>query len=338
MVNKAVRREFSYTGITYTLFYALANGFQLLLGVLLAFTAVFSMFTDTFDLNLSMLVEHPLFMMLASMISMYVVAFPVLWLMMRRIKKHPPAKAPLTFKRGFVLFLISMFMMLAGAWIGNLFAYLIETLTGTEIANTTIDTIEALDALPTVILSVLIGPLMEEIMFRKILIDRLRIFGEKKIMVLSAVMFGLFHANLYQLFYAFGLGLVLAYIYMRTGRLRYTYLFHALINLVFGAIPLLFVQPLQAQVEEIAAGNMEALTPAVIAAMCFSLTQYACALAGFVLLIIFARKAYYEPQPYEIPKGLSFRTIYLAPGMIIFMVGHVILIIVTIVMQVLGLA
>ena len=43
-------------------------------------------------------------------------------------------------------------------------------------------------------------------------------------------MFGLFHLNLFQFFYAFGLGLMFGYVYMRTSQLRYSIVMHMIIN------------------------------------------------------------------------------------------------------------
>ena len=43
-------------------------------------------------------------------------------------------------------------------------------------------------------------------------------------------MFALFHLNLFQFFYAFGLGLMFGYVYMRTSQLRYSIVMHMIIN------------------------------------------------------------------------------------------------------------
>ena len=77
---------------------------------------------------------------------------------------------------------------------------------------------------------VLLGPFLEEFIFRKLLIDRTRAFGEKNAILFSAFLFGLFHINPLQFFYAFGIGLILGYIYVRTGKVLYTWMMHAFIN------------------------------------------------------------------------------------------------------------
>jgi membrane protease YdiL (CAAX protease family) len=81
----------------------------------------------------------------------------------------------------------------------------------------------------------ILAPVTEELFFRKLVIDRLRRYGDLFAVLFSGVIFGLVHGNLYQFFYACAMGIFFGYLYLRTGRLRYTVLLHALINL-FGAV------------------------------------------------------------------------------------------------------
>ena len=81
-----------------------------------------------------------------------------------------------------------------------------------------------------VVFLVILGPIFEEWMFRKQLIDHTRKYGEKTAILLSGLAFGLFHMNLFQFFYAFLLGVMFGYIYMRTSKLRYSTAMHMIIN------------------------------------------------------------------------------------------------------------
>ena len=74
------------------------------------------------------------------------------------------------------------------------------------------------------------APLMEEYVFRRSLIDRLRPYGERTALLCPALLFALFHTSVSQVVYAFLLGLVFGYVYLKTGRLRYTAALHILIN------------------------------------------------------------------------------------------------------------
>ena len=81
------------------------------------------------------------------------------------------------------------------------------------------------------LLAGLIAPAAEELLFRRLLLRRLRPYGERFALVASALCFGLFHGNLNQFFYAFLLGLVLAELALSTGCLWQAVLLHALVNL-----------------------------------------------------------------------------------------------------------
>ena len=82
-----------------------------------------------------------------------------------------------------------------------------------------------------ILLAGLIAPAAEELLFRRLLLRRLRPYGERFALVASALCFGLFHGNLNQFFYAFLLGLVLAELALSTGCLWQAVLLHALVNL-----------------------------------------------------------------------------------------------------------
>ena len=75
------------------------------------------------------------------------------------------------------------------------------------------------------------APVFEELIFRKVLIDRTVKYGEYVSIVLSGIMFGLLHGNFSQFFFAALIGMLFAYIYIRTGRIRYTIFLHMAINL-----------------------------------------------------------------------------------------------------------
>ena len=91
----------------------------------------------------------------------------------------------------------------------------------------------------TVFAFVVLAPAFEELVFRKVLVDRVLPYGEWPAILFSGVTFGLFHGNLTQFFYAFLLGMILAYVYVRTGNILYTMGIHACINFLGGVLPIL---------------------------------------------------------------------------------------------------
>ena len=101
----------------------------------------------------------------------------------------------------------------------------------------------SVNILPSFIFAVLIGPVLEELAFRKVLLDRLSCYSKKYTIILSGVMFGLFHTNLFQFFYACLIGIVFAYIYTITGKIRYTIILHMSVNFLHGIVPMMIYSP-----------------------------------------------------------------------------------------------
>ncbi|MGM9539028.1 MAG: lysostaphin resistance A-like protein [Candidatus Onthomonas sp.] len=87
-----------------------------------------------------------------------------------------------------------------------------------------------------VLCTVIIAPICEEYIFRRLLMDRLLFLGDWSAIVLSSLFFGLFHTNLYQFLYAFAVGLVLGYVRIMTGSMRWNILLHLFINLFCGVL------------------------------------------------------------------------------------------------------
>ena len=83
------------------------------------------------------------------------------------------------------------------------------------------------------------APVVEELVFRKTLLDVLHPHGETCAALVTALLFGLIHGNSGQFFLAFLLGLLFAGVYMKTGHILYTIALHFIINLTASAPDLL---------------------------------------------------------------------------------------------------
>ena len=89
----------------------------------------------------------------------------------------------------------------------------------------------ATDLTPSMVLyACVVGPFMEELMFRGMLFSRARRFGDRTAVVFTAVLFGLMHGNLSQFLYATVIGLVFGYVAAKTGGIRYTVPMHMMVN------------------------------------------------------------------------------------------------------------
>ena len=78
------------------------------------------------------------------------------------------------------------------------------------------------------------APVMEEILFRKLFLDRLLAIGETGAIIISAILFGLPHAfsqGIPQMFGTFLIGLVWAYMRVKTGKLWPGIILHIMFNL-----------------------------------------------------------------------------------------------------------
>lgn len=110
----------------------------------------------------------------------------------------------------------------------------LSAMEGKPFANGTIETVSSMPFLPNFVFGVILAPILEELVFRKLLLDRVRHWGDRLSILISALFFACYHTNLFQFFYAFAVGALFAYLTLRTGTVRYSILLHGLINLVGG--------------------------------------------------------------------------------------------------------
>ncbi len=128
------------------------------------------------------------------------------------------------------------------------------------------------------------APVLEELAFRRTLLNHLHPYGEVPAAFMSALLFGLIHGNASQFMLAFCLGLLLATVYQRTGRVIYTIALHFMINLT-ATIPDFF-----------AMADIDIMTG-------WYIVVGTLVVAGIVILILFRKKEFLslsksgEPDP-----------------------------------------
>lgn len=90
----------------------------------------------------------------------------------------------------------------------------------------------AVPLLVGILLYGIVSPLAEEVVFRGILFNRMRKdFPPGMAILLSGVLFGLYHGNMVQGIYGTLMGVLMAYLYERMGRFEIPCLFHMTANL-----------------------------------------------------------------------------------------------------------
>lgn len=224
-----MRKQVSRIGWAFAAFYLVSLAAQLLFALLAYLLTPF--FTG------KLLDENVL--TLVSQVCMYGIGFPVFYLIMKTIPCwHMEEERRIAGGDLFVIVLVCLGVTYAGNLVGQVLMMVSDMLLGTESLNPVTDALNNMSLSVIVICTVVIAPVMEELMFRKVLIDRIVPFGQKLAVVVSGVSFGLFHGNFFQFFYACSLGMIFAYLYSSTGKIRYSIGLHMLINTIGGVLPL----------------------------------------------------------------------------------------------------
>ena len=283
--------------------------------------------------TLPQVMEHSWGMWLLTFAPLYLIAVPIGLLLLRKVPAKPLEKHDLKPSRYIVTVIICIFMMYAGNILGTIITALLQLLPGVSAGNPILGYATDNALLPKVLFMVILAPVIEEYIFRKQLIDRMHIYGEKLAVVTSALMFGLFHGNLSQFFYAFALGLVFGYVYLKTGKLRYSIGLHMLINLLGSVVGPFFLEKVAVvdTMENMDLAALEPVMPWLIAFGAYVLVLIGLAIAGLVLLCLNKRKVSFAPAEMELPKGTRIKTAYVNAGMILLTIGCMALIVASVI-------
>lgn len=170
------------------------------------------------------------FLWVAYIVPPYVIAIPLVGIMLSALPKKTPEKKKITFKEGILFFSITYAFTYIGQMISIYIAQFLDLIKKEEVYNPLQQHLKELSPLMIIVVAVLLAPIFEEFLFRKLIIDRLLPYSKRLAFFLSGLIFGLVHGNFQQFFYSFFVGLIFAYVYIKTGRLIYTILMHMIIN------------------------------------------------------------------------------------------------------------
>ena len=177
------------------------------------------------------------FVWVASVVPLYCFALPLFIL---SLPSHPFSsgeKSKLSFGGVCIALLVSFATMATFSIASSLIVELLRVLSNGRFfgADSLTEMVTSTPVYVTILVACVIAPIGEEFIFRKLLIDRLQVFGELSACLISGIIFGLFHLNLSQALYAAPLGMVLAYVYIRTRNIVYPIIMHAAVNF-FGTV------------------------------------------------------------------------------------------------------
>ena len=268
---------------------------------------------------------NPYVNMAAQVIIMYVISLPIFYLIVRGMRSVIRSKSKITVKEFFALFFVGEACMLGGSMVSNLITNYIDFFLGIEVSDTVPELVTSTPLWLIFLVAVVIGPIVEELMFRKLLMDKLGMYGDRLAIVVSAVAFGIFHRDINQIFYATLLGFVLAYLYSRTGNMWMCVLLHSVINFFGSIVPMLIMEPMERFYElyslllseqAIDEAEFASLAPIVFG---YAILTYGMVFAGIFIFFKYRKRIFVSDRcEVLIPKKRRASVIILNVGSILF--------------------
>lgn len=317
-ILKTYKKHFSSLGLMYFL------GALIIIGVQVAVSMLVLAFAPS-------LLDNPNLSLLVSMLPTYAIAFPLTSLLIHQVpgvqmKKHNMKPTQLL-----GAFAISYALMYLSNLAGQFFTNIIGIIKGSPVDDAIADLVSELNPLTAFFVMVLLAPALEEWIFRKLLVDRTIRYGEGTAIFLSGLMFGLFHGNLNQFVYTFLVGAFWAFIYVKTGRLRYTIYLHMALNFMGSVGSLFFLGAISTLEGGSSAMNgfhflLGMLLPLAIV-IPYLIVVFGLVISGIVLLVTNWKRFRLIPAEFFIPKEKRFSVIFLNAGMILYVLFWIIQII-----------
>ena len=238
-------------------------------------------------------------------ISFYLIGFPVFYLMIKNLPQEEKRESKTlgVFEVIKICFMSYSLVYIVNL-LTNLLMMLIAVFKGSEVTNPLVNVIEGSNWIWSLIFAGILSPIIEEMMFRGVMLNKLRRYGDKVAIITTAILFGLFHANFSQFFYAVALGMIFAYVTLKTGTIKYSIILHIVVNMMGGVI-------LPAVIGD--GSNL-------VAVGCVGLVLLAIVIVGLVLLIKNRKNISLLDGEIKLEKGTAFKTIWVNVGMILYVV------------------
>lgn len=301
MGAKAYKKDFSSLGWCMVISTVVIYGIQIA-GQFIAL-AINADWIDNMDILLA-----------ASMIPMYAIGYPAAFLIVQAgSEKRVVEKHKMKPSQFMVAFLMAYALLMLGNIVGVGVTSIIGLLKGDPVDNALTDLVGNGNLWISSIYIVILAPIFEEYLFRKIICDRVLKYGQGMAVVISGLVFGLFHGNFNQCFYAFTIGCFFAYIYVKTGNVKYTIGLHMMVNFVGSVVGGLLLQNIDLS------GDLFSmpLSDMIIFAL-YMLLIYGMMIAGAVLLLINLSKFKLSSGEITLRKGNKFEISIINVGMFVF--------------------
>lgn len=303
LLGVEARRRLSRIGLAFSAFFAVTLLVQLGLAALLRQAGAFD--------------NAPLIDWLLSMVPMYLFGFPVFYLILRPLSQKKLAARRLEARDFFIFLFIAYTLLYLGNLVGTVINAVTNLLAGAQSSADATEIIGESSLWLVFLFAVILGPLVEEVMFRGLILRRLLPFGEGFAILASALLFGLFHGNLSQFIYAFLLGTLFGFLHCRTGKLWHTILLHAAVNFMGSILPLTVLRSIDPRAlsgelptvpEELAP-----LIPSLLLLFAYGIAVFAITVTGAYLLYRY-RKVFLPGEDFcLLPRGER-RKVFLSVG------------------------
>ncbi len=245
----------------------------------------------------------------ASTIPLTVIGMPVLFGVTSFIPSAKTSyKSNISVPKMLKIFVISYVSMTILNMVSLVINMMISGITGLSATNP-LEFIQGSNIWITLLFAVVLSPIVEEIMFRHIIINKLRNYGSGVAIFTSAFAFALYHGNLYQILYAFVLGIVFGAVVYKTGKLRYAIILHIMVNFCGTVLPI----------------GIASQKP-ILMAVC-AVTVIGILLTGFILGIITLCKTDFGKLGQDIMPRQHLKPFFLNIGMISYIIVTLIVIV-----------
>ena len=275
-----------------------------------------------------------------SMVPMYLVGMPVLIALVKTVPAETVEKKKMKWWQFALAAIMCFGLMYASNFVGTIISAIIGVIKGSAVQNALLDVVTSISLFFMILYMVICAPFMEEYVFRKLIVERTIKYGQGVAVVMSGLMFGLFHGNLNQFAYAFTLGCFFAFLYVKTGKLKITIAIHMMINLIGSVVSLKIVElfDLDRYMEIVAGGmDMDALMEHMsenalgwilyMMLALFVIISMLTALIMFIVCIV-TKRIRFERGQVVIPKGKRFKTVILNLGMLAYCIFWIVMIVI----------
>ena len=157
-------------------------------------------------------------------IHRWILSFPIIYYFVKTYKKYEYFKTneKLNAKDFSVYFALAF-------WIGNFFSFLIVLMSSYKGRTPVVAIYESLYT--DIIMTVFVAPVLEEIVFRGVIMDNLKKYGIKTAIIINSIFFALSHYNTDMIIPAFFTGIIFSYVAYKYS-IKYSILIHFFINAI----------------------------------------------------------------------------------------------------------